>query len=481
MKKRNTRHEKRLKRLIVTCLLCAIILTVSTYAWFIGMQTVSVNAFQVNVAAADGLALSLDGESFSETVTINSTTDLSDEYPTNTNKWTSLEPISTVGKINTDYSRMIIYEKSSLTASKGGYRLMSKVLNNTTREDEKEADGYVVFDLFVKNLSGEAYYTESNPLNEEAVYLTPESNVSVGTSGVKNTGIENSVRVAFAQIGRVKSDKSAAVAQGITCETKGDVTGVCAEKDAVIWEPNDKAHIQNAISWYDESCKLRTGNDVTKEASYAGDCTTISDGNFYQTYAVGKEITEDDNVDVYDGEEYNTYETTITNGLLVGVDTLTDTEKMYVGAERPTFMTLAPNSITKVRVYVYIEGQDVDNYDFASLGKQISVEFGFTKERYYGEDFGYDNNPELPEDSYRYDYETYTATGEVKGLPTGVTYEAPDTGNGETEGTMKIHKAENLTTFEFKDGETTMVATLSESGTKGKEDYKRTWSFAEKE
>ena len=41
-----------------------------------------------------------------------------------------------------------------------------------------------------------------------------------------------------------------------------------------------------------------------------------------------------------------------------------------------------PNSITKVRVYIWIEGQDIDNYDFSSLGKQISVQFGFTKERF---------------------------------------------------------------------------------------------------
>ena len=72
-------------------------------------------------------------------------------------------------------------------------------------------------------------------------------------------------------------------------------------------------------------------------------------------------------------------------------------EKDKKGTARPTFMTLAPNSITKVRVYVYIEGQDVDNYDFASLGQAIKVNFGFTKERYYGEDVDYDGDPALPE------------------------------------------------------------------------------------
>ena len=57
---------------------------------------------------------------------------------------------------------------------------------------------------------------------------------------------------------------------------------------------------------------------------------------------------------------------------------------------------------------IYIEGQDVDNYDFASLGKQISVKFGFTKERFYGEDVNYnegldegEKGPQLPADVVR--------------------------------------------------------------------------------
>ena len=63
-----------------------------------------------------------------------------------------------------------------------------------------------------------------------------------------------------------------------------------------------------------------------------------------------------------------------------------------------------PNAVTKVRIYIYIEGQDIDNYDFASLGKKISVAFGFTKERFYGEDINYDGSDitaTLPDDVIR--------------------------------------------------------------------------------
>ena len=63
--------------------------------------------------------------------------------------------------------------------------------------------------------------------------------------------------------------------------------------------------------------------------------------------------------------------------------------KLKTGVERPQFMSLAPNSVTKVRVYIYLEGQDIDNYDFASIGKQITVNFGFTKERFTEDDINY--------------------------------------------------------------------------------------------
>ena len=73
-KKRNEKHEKRVKKLIVGSGLCAILLIVSTYAWFIGMKTVNVSSFDVSIAAIDQLSLSLDGENWANTVEISSTT-----------------------------------------------------------------------------------------------------------------------------------------------------------------------------------------------------------------------------------------------------------------------------------------------------------------------------------------------------------------------------------------------------------------------
>ena len=295
---------------------------------------------------------------------------------------------------------MVLFEKSSHTATAGGYRLMSSRVNNFTNGEgtiDPEQKGYVAFDLFVRNTTGEKYYTELNELNEEAIYLTRNSAVTVSAAGIQNTGIENSVRVAFAQIGRVNQDKATteggdATITGITCSSAGDVTGICRE--ATIWEPNDTKHVQNAINWYTTSCKERTGVNVREKTSYAGACGEVVDGTAYPTYAVNTEIGACDNLDVYDGEAFNKYTATTQ---LTSFDYFTDTEKNLTGTARPTFMTLAPSSITKIRVYVFIEGQDIDNYDFAQIGKQISVKFGFTKERFNEEDINYEESaPILP-------------------------------------------------------------------------------------
>ncbi len=403
---RNKKSANRLKKTALICCLCGILLVTSTYAWFIGMQSVFVTQFDVKIAAAEGLELSMDGETWTENLDAKG----SEAYEGNTNTWAEkgLIPMSTVGDTDISASEMILFEKGSLTATKGGYRLLASRVNYaTTADDLKDGKGYVAFDLFIRNKSGEEYYATNDVANEEAIYLTDDSKVVVAAAGasgsddggVAGTGIENSVRVGFVQIGRVEQDGAdPAVITAMDCDgdTTNKVTGIC--RTATIWEPNDMAHVDNAINWYKEACLKRTGDDVT-DASYSYNpevaCNTITNNKAYTTYAVANELKVGSNVDVYDGDDYNTYTKnrvdattyfgegyTKSGAKLVAMDYFTDTEKVKNGTERPTFMTLAPNSVTKVRVYVWIEGQDIDNYDFSSLGKQVSINFGFTKERF---------------------------------------------------------------------------------------------------
>ena len=419
--KRNGKKSRKIRKLILACTLSAVVLIVSTYTWFIGIQTVRVSPFEITIATTEGLFLSMDGENWVYNLDVATAT----AYTGNTNIMPSennkLEPISTVGELDSSVSRMKLFEKSSLTTTPGGYRLLSSRINNNTFVKDAEGNptnvlnqgsGYIVFDLFVKNLSGTEYYPDLAVKNEEAIYLTYDSGVKVDSTGDSDpqlkTGIENSIRVGFAQLGRVVATTStASTITGITCSdsTEKDangkpiVTGIC--RDAQIWEPNDTAHVDNAKKWFAKSCITRKtdGTDVTKPASYnvaqpdadpavAATYCTFPTNN--KTYAIRDEIkiTEslNDNVDIYDG--HNGYTGSVYNkdtnatGKLVDFDYFTDTEKNLKSTNRPQFMSLAPNSITKVRVYIWLEGQDLDNYDFAQLGKKVKINFGFTKERF---------------------------------------------------------------------------------------------------
>lgn len=412
MAKKKNMKSKKIKRLIAICTLSSLMFVVATYAWFIGMRTVNVAGFEVEIASTDSLLLSLDGSKWDTSVTINSTNYNTVSYTNNVNNWADgngLKPISSIGEIDTTSSTLKLYEKGSLTATPGGYRLMASRIHNYETDKvnaggyNTENGGYVAFDLFVRNFSGQAYYATNDEKNEEAIYLTTDSAVTVGSTGVASTGIENSVRVAFAQIGRVNGKTTDVdTITGIKC-VPGEgstVTGIC--RTAQIWEPNDTDHVTDAISYYNTSCRLRPTpedkslTDITLSSAYNlnGTCTELSNGNAYSTYAIARTIDYTDKVDVYDGSTYNGYTVTTRTVLndpevddadeapLYAFPYFTDTQKDKTGMDRPTFITLAPNSITKIRVYIWIEGQDVDNYDFSSIGKQIKVNFGFTKERF---------------------------------------------------------------------------------------------------
>ena len=432
MEKKDKMKSKKIKKMLAICSLSSLVFIVATYAWFIGMRTVNVSSFEIEIASTDSLLLSLDGNRWDTTVTIDSSNFTSVSYEGNVNNWagigtgssnTGLKPISSIGEIDTASSTMKMYEKGSLTATPGGYRLLASRIHNYQTNAQyagsvneagfnTENGGYVAFDLFVRNISGAAYYTENNVLNEEPIYLTTDSEVVVGSTGVQDTGIENSVRVAFAQIGRVNGKTTDVdTITGIKCNPAqgSPVTGIC--RTAQIWEPNDTEHVAAAISYYDTSCRLRPAavspatdpTDITLASSYTAgsSCTAVVDGTANQTYAIGRVVNVNDKVDVYDGTEYNGY-TATTRTLytdsqpLYAFDYFTDTEKDLTGMERPAFITLAPNSITKIRVYVWIEGQDIDNYDFSSIGKQIKVAFGFTKERFTETEAQGNDGPYMP-------------------------------------------------------------------------------------
>lgn len=371
------RKKKKIVMLFCVIFLTSVILVVETIAWFIGTAEATVSSFEIGISSGESLKLSLDGEEWSDTLTISEenvtgSSGSGQAYAGNTNHWAGengLIPMSTNGDIDTESSRMKFFGKSSLSATEGGFRLMSNRIDNSVSEQ----DGYVAFDLFIKNGSGTAYIEEYNEADDEDIYLTTTSKVASQAGGSTDYGLANSVRVAFAQIGRVAATtEDPSDITSISCGAMATNTKLCDEVKTTIWEPNDTKHDTKLISYFSKVCKKKTGpGEYTEEA-----CDAITDGTATPTYVVKEEVSSSDNIDVYDG--LNGYSGTTK---LEQSQTFTDTMKNLTEQNRPTFFKLAPNSITKIRVYIYLEGQDVDNYDLISLGKKISVQFGFTKDQ----------------------------------------------------------------------------------------------------
>ena len=408
--KDNKKRRRRIEKIMFSIGITSVVFIVASYAWFIGTTEVAVSEFEIGVKSSEGLTISLDGINFSNTINISETavtTDLDEVYSSHRNHWVGQEgliPISTVGTFSSHASTLELFSKTSITSLNGGYKLRTDLIENviaTTPEGGGETtytideqNGYAVFDIFIRNQSGSGYIPDYDQYGDEGVYLINDSKVVLSSSGVDGDGnplvggdgIENSIRLAFMQIGRVSSTNGGALAQAISCKDDDNTTALCNKGTSLvegnetglgitwnIWEPNDKAHNSDSVNHFTKICKKRI-----ETSKYEGLCDPLTDNTYFDTYAANAPIDSSDNVNIYDG--VNGYEDI--SEKLTKFDYFTDSEKEDSGSDRKEFFYLAPNSITKIRVYVYLEGQDVDNYDLGLIGKKISITFGFTKDKF---------------------------------------------------------------------------------------------------
>ena len=390
-KKANTRKFRKLFLLFVVIFITSVVLVVETYAWFVGITTVNVSEFEVTVTGAQGLELSLNGSKWvkgSTSLTLSSTGVLSTAasnanqgYSGSGNVWptTGLKPLSSAGIIDTTTGRLKLFEKSSLASTAGGYRLIANQIDNYT---STEQDGYIAFDLFIRNGTDISWSSTG-----ENVYLKKSS---TATYSGTNHGAANSVRVGFFKLAAIKSNgASVANIQGLSCSTTttGNYIKYCIADGANqkahwnIWEPNYNVHVTAARTYFNSVCKQRNS---TTGAYTSTTCSGFSaDNSVLQTRAIKQNITASENVDIYDG--LNGYNENVTTAWATAKPLMNFTP--YNVTSSTTYspsnqlIQLAGNTITKVRVYIWLEGQDVDNYDVIA-GDSLKINFGFTKDRY---------------------------------------------------------------------------------------------------
>ena len=323
-----------------------VLLIISTYAWFSVNVNVKVENFDVVVASDSGIFISIDGVNFSNSVIVSRETvitNLFDLYPNHINQWATggMWPISTNGIRDNNMHLFDLYEGDVRGYVYG--RRTENIRLNTRRiiEDRPSSNNvYLAFDIFLKNVSG-----SPNPDN---LYLVGGSGVffSEGTDeeelDEQSFGIMNSTRLGFLKVGSVPLNSSVEAIQSVTCSNN------CISK---IYEPNHLNHSELSIE---------------RAFEYYG--ITLVDGEYTPTFAV---IDEGEDLDLENGHEETGIPLDEEHFALQ--ETITD-DNFY----EPLFQI--PNAITKVRVYVWIEGQDLDSLETRSRGLSIDVVINLEKD-----------------------------------------------------------------------------------------------------
>ncbi|MDD3453242.1 MAG: hypothetical protein PHN42_03075 [Bacilli bacterium] len=317
----NSRKKRRVLLSLLTIALVGVVLSTSTYAWFTANKTVTVSDINVNVAASNGIQVSVDGINWKTVISNDDITNAATTYPAATNQLpsvsNSLTPVSTVGTIDTTSGFLEMFSGAIDSNAGGDYILTA------TRSTETNGTGgsFIAFDLFMQ-------VTESTN-----VYLTSNSNVvASGTS----TGIENAARMAFVLQNTTAVGSPVATIQGLKATT--------GTENVVLWELNNDTHTAAAVS--------------NASSNYALTTLAGSGNTPLAYYGVKSEITKANDVLL------NSHSATYFD--LVTPDISTALTGIPTTAYQSAF-TL-PAGITKVRVYMWLEGQDVDCENNASGG-----------------------------------------------------------------------------------------------------------------
>lgn len=326
MNRKSKEKNKNLKSSLLILLLIAILLIASTYAWFTANRTVTISSLDVNVQAQNGLQISTDAQNWKAVITKDDI--LTGAYGGNTNKIpVSMEPVSTDGTV-TGGNMNMFYGTVAPVEGTGVYSLTAN------QETDSTTQRYIVFDIFLKA--------------DEAMSLTLTAESNVIATG-EDKGLQNASRIAFINEGTVDATAGAAAAIA-----KADGTSFSVgDRKTVIWEPNAGSHTAEAVANNPYTGVSITQGDKSEAIPYYGVKATIADPIDIKGI----------NTDGADTQYFTKIE---------GAG-LTSTKK---GSEETANFFSIDKGITKVRIYMWVEGQDVDCDNSASgTDIQFNVQF----------------------------------------------------------------------------------------------------------
>ena len=346
---KKSKEKNNLKLSILLLILLLIVLIASTYAWFTANQTVTVDSVDVHIEAQNGLQISTNATDWKSLI---ENTDITDNaYAGNKNQLpTSMEPVSTVGDIDETTGFMKMYYGKVESDETDGFDKLTATAEAEPVADQSATAKFVSFDVFLR-------------VNSDTKLKMTSGSKVVMKDGSTDKGIKQASRVAFCIEGNTPAGSDVTTITGL----KGAKSFSDPAKTVYIWEPNANLHTAAAVAHAKDNYNITTTTGGAKSdiVTYAGikqafDTKTL----LKDTYTAGANfstITPD----------YVTLANT--NGNMLNADGSEGTEEKP--AEQKIFALTA--GITKVRVYMWIEGQDVDCENTAS-GTDISYNLQFT-------------------------------------------------------------------------------------------------------
>lgn len=334
MERRRKRNRKRkLLILLIALFFTTVMFATTTYAWFTANQTVKVSTLTVNVEAKDGIQISVDGTNWKSIIQTGDITTAHNSYAGSTNQLPEiLEPVSTIGTVD-QTGKMEMFYGQVVSNDNGDY-----ILTATKDEETRGTNGrFITFDLFFK-VNGET-----------PVFLSTASGVRA-EDDEHDTGIKNASRIALINLGNSAPDSGDEVSD-IQAMGQNMTASEAAAVDPIIWEPNYNVHTTQAIAHARDTYGETITASMTTPVPYSGVKAAIAstDGILLQV----------DSATDYTTDHSAFFDT-------VSVDKLTKAGAGF--DENLALMTLSPG-VTKVRVYMWVEGQDVDCENSASGGE----------------------------------------------------------------------------------------------------------------
>lgn len=388
---RNSR--KKLNALILLVAFTAVMLIVSTYAWFSTQRNVVLSGLKGAVNVAEGLQISLDAKHWVNSIKFD------DFIQTDSTAWTVKNTVTTAylddGKtfqapadgvtnvVPTEYLPVSTTATTNEGIGKTGLQMYwgtytdSEGLKDVQLMNEEPASGYFAFDLYLMNTSATGTVSDRLQLDANSDVL--------GTN--EATGIQNTVRVAIAlyENGQAPDTGDHPMKIGQTTEpTQAQIiAGTSTGKnisDVAIWEPNADEHVAQIVNT-NNKLKLSSDDNTKYELSVGGNgISAFANGKLLPTYGLTASSVAKTLTDVYDwatpAEGLAVQRTTQTKAV---DETRTGAIDLYSVKDGTTAIQMIANQYQKARVYVWIEGQDPDCINYASLGQGLTLNLGLSK------------------------------------------------------------------------------------------------------